>query len=62
LLIDLLPVTARSTMNSGTVEIFAAEGADFATSQDAATPKKPVAKKARAEKRVYCFFIGCSIS
>jgi len=48
-------------MNSGTVEIFAAEGADFATSQGAATPKKPVAKKARAEKRVYCFFIGCSI-
>jgi hypothetical protein len=45
-------------MNSGTVDIFAAVDAEVvATSQGAATPKKPVAKKARAEKKVYCFFI-----
>jgi hypothetical protein len=45
-------------MNSGTVDIFAVEGAEaVATSQGAATPRKPIAKKARVEKRVYCFFI-----
>jgi hypothetical protein len=56
--IGLLPVTAWSTMNVGAVEIFVAEedGVAF-TSQGAATLRSPSAKKARAEKRKYCFIL-----